>query len=100
MTMYVRMSTIQGEAARVRDTSLPSDDELLKLEGLREAIVLRDEESGKLITLTFWESREQLEKSAERANALRQAIADSAGAREAPLVEVFELAERTFGREG
>jgi heme-degrading monooxygenase HmoA len=97
--MFVRMSTIQGESSRMDRTQLPDDEQLRALPGFREAILLRDSASGKIVTLTFWESLEQLESSAQNANRLRQAIADSAGASEAPKVEVFELAERTYNRE-
>lgn len=96
------MSTIVGTPDQL-DQVVNRDDteELRALEGLQEVMLLVDRDSGKVVTLSFWESREHLDRSAERAKQLRAEISRQAGASAEPRVEVFEVASREqFGSRG
>ena len=50
-----------------------------EMEGNRGGMLLIDRGSGKAITITFWDTEEDLNTSVARANQLRQQAADSGG---------------------
>ncbi|MFN2490194.1 MAG: hypothetical protein ABR529_10755 [Actinomycetota bacterium] len=93
--MHARVSFYQlaegGDAdAAVRGfESSVSDVE--ELEGEQGVMLLIDRDSGKAITVTFWDTEENLQSSAERANAIRQQ-ASSAGGLSIRAVENYEVA--------
>jgi heme-degrading monooxygenase HmoA len=54
-------------------------DPVLQMEGNQGATLLVDRDSGKAITITYWDTEEHLRSSAEQANKLRQEAADTGG---------------------
>ena len=82
--MYARASTLEGppdqidEGLRyIREQILPKafqDDE-----GFKGALALADRQSGKTLTITFWESEEAMRATEEEANRLRSEIAQAGG---------------------
>jgi heme-degrading monooxygenase HmoA len=52
---------------------------LRQMEGNEGATLLVASDSGKAITITYWDTEEHLRSSAERANKLRQETADTGG---------------------
>jgi heme-degrading monooxygenase HmoA len=52
---------------------------LLQMEGNRGVELLVDQDSGKAITITYWETEEDLRSSAEQANKLRKEASDTGG---------------------
>lgn len=82
--MWVRMSTLQGDANQsddeverqlkvLRENVLPS---ARQLDGFRGVISMGDKHSGKAVTLTFWDSEESMRASEEAANRLREQAAE------------------------
>jgi heme-degrading monooxygenase HmoA len=50
-----------------------------QMQGNQGGMLLVDREGGKAITITFWDSADDLEASSEQANQLRQQVANAAG---------------------
>jgi len=86
LAMHARVSTYQGppnltqeqveEADRyVRENTLPS---VRQIDGFRGVIGLLDRQSGKSLSITFWESEQAMRASEEEANRLRQESAEAA----------------------
>ena len=96
--MWVRMSTLQGSPNQsnedverlikvLSEDILPSAREM---NGYKGVLSFGDRNSGKGITLTFWESEEAMKTSEEAANKLRQQAADEME-EEVAGVERFEV---------
>ncbi len=84
--MHARVSTYQGppnptqeqveEAERYdRENILPA---ARQMDGFKGAIGLLERQSGKALSVTFWESEEAMRASEEEANRLRQQSAEAA----------------------
>ena len=82
--MWVRMSTLQGDANQsddeverqvklLRENILPN---ARQLDGFSGVISMGDKHSGKAVTLTFWDSEESMRASEEAANRLREQAAE------------------------
>jgi heme-degrading monooxygenase HmoA len=94
--VYARVSTLEGppdqidEGLRyIREQILPNafqDDE-----GFKGALALADRQSGKTLTITFWESEEAMHATEEEANQRRTQIAEAANAT-IESVETYEVA--------
>ncbi len=93
--MYARVSTIYGTAELGADAEQMFRDEVLsalkETEGSRGAILMTDRATGKSVGITLWESEEAMRGSEERANELRRAAAESAGASEPATVDRYEV---------
>ena len=50
-----------------------------QMDGQRGLMLLIDRDSGKAITLTFWDTEEHLRSSAEQASQIRRQAADAGG---------------------
>jgi heme-degrading monooxygenase HmoA len=94
--VHARVSTIQGSTDqidegidRIRDTTLPAVKEI---DGFKGILSLVDRQTGKGLTVTFWESEEALRASEEEANRLRREAAVKLGSTGEPTVERYELA--------
>lgn len=94
--MFVRISTIIGDPARVgegitymRDEVLPR---VLKLPGSMSLMVWVDRPSGQLVAGAVWTDRQSLEASSAPTATFRQNLAQRIGGD--PTVEIFEVASR------
>jgi TfoX/Sxy family transcriptional regulator of competence genes len=92
--MYARVSTIEGSAAqldeglqRIKTEIVPAVKEL----GAQGLISLADRANGKSITITLWDTEEDMRESEERANQLRKQAAEGVGATGEPQVERYEI---------
>ena len=79
--MYARISTFEGspenidqELRRVRENVLP---QLRQQEGFEGMVALADQQAGKTLGITFWESEEALQASEEAAERLREDTAQA-----------------------
>jgi heme-degrading monooxygenase HmoA len=68
-----------GDAATAVKGFEDAMDPVLQMEGNQGATLLVDRDSGKAITITYWDTEEHLRSSAEQANKLRQEAADTGG---------------------
>ena len=92
---WVRLSTLSGDAAKiddgVRHFESRSVPELEKLPGFRAGILLVDRKGGETMAATVWDSKKDLDASADAAGPIRSAAAEALGAGGAR-VESFEVA--------
>jgi heme-degrading monooxygenase HmoA len=79
--VYARISTFEGspeniddELRRVRENVLP---QLRQQEGFEGMVALADQQAGKTLGITFWESEEALQASEEAAERLREDTAQA-----------------------
>ena len=61
-------------------------------EGYKGVISLIDRSTGKIVTLTMWESEEAMRASDESADRLRSNAVSDVGVSQAPTVERYEVA--------
>ena len=98
--MYARISTLEGSPEhideglrQVRENVLP---QLQQQEGFEGMVALADQQAGKTLGITFWESKEALEASEEAADRLREnsaeAMSDTIARVERFEVGLFEVA--------
>jgi heme-degrading monooxygenase HmoA len=98
--MYARLSTLEGPPDQIdegfryiREQILPNAFQ--EDEGFKGALALADRQSGKTLTLTFWESEETMHATEEEANRIRSELAQAGGetiaAVESYEVGVFEV---------
>ena len=96
--MWARVSRLMGSREQiddllrnVRETVIPA---LKQMAGFQGAYFLVDRSSGASMSVTLWESEDALQASEEAANKLRGDAAQAAAAG-TPVVERYEVAERT-----
>ncbi len=93
---YARVSTYQFPAEQA-DQAAPAFEDaienLQEIEGVTDALLLVDRNSGKAITITVWESQDALTASEQQADEIRQRGAASGGG-EIAGVERYEVALR------
>lgn len=81
--MHARVSFYEvasgGDAAAALKGFEDAMDAVGEMEGNRGATLLVDRNSGKAITITYWETEEHLRSSAEKANKIRQEASDASG---------------------
>lgn len=88
-TLLVDPERIDQGIAHVRDEVWPAVRELQGCAGLS---MLVDRAQGKVVVTTSWEDEETLRSSRATVMPLRDRAAEIAGAREAPVVEEWEIA--------
>jgi heme-degrading monooxygenase HmoA len=85
--VFARVSTLNGPAGlsddeveeitlRTRENVLPRVREMA---GFRGVLALLDRETGQALTITLWDSKEDMQASEEAANTTRAQAADIAG---------------------
>jgi heme-degrading monooxygenase HmoA len=92
--MFARVSTIQGTPEHLEEAIryLAAPATFRQAKGFKGNYLLVDRESGKMLTITLWETEADLQATAQAVNPLRQEGARLAGAAEPALVEVYEVA--------
>ena len=97
--MYVRISTVEGDASKIDDAVATINEKVLPvlkgIEGFTAANFLADRSSGKLVGIAFWESESALAASDEAVNPIRTAVADAMSGRVVG-VESFELVAQSW----
>jgi heme-degrading monooxygenase HmoA len=90
--MFARVGVYQSEPGYVDEVakSFENRREVQELPGFVDAYVLIDRNTGKAMTLTFWESEQAVNESAEAAKELRDsAVQEFRGSVES--VETYEV---------
>jgi heme-degrading monooxygenase HmoA len=99
--MYARVSTYRATAERSNDAASAfqdSIDRISEMEGIRDAYLLVDRDSGKAMTMTLWESEDTMHASSDAADRVRSDAAQAFGG-SIESVETYEVAmHETFGR--
>lgn len=79
MAMHVRISTIEGDGARIDDAVRIINEKILPtlkgLKGFTAANFLADRSAGKLMAVAFWQDQAALEGSAEAVKPMRTEVA-------------------------
>jgi len=98
--MHARMFAFEGSSEEIEAAVALAREEILPLEremsGFRGLILLSDKETGRLITLSLWESEELMLQSEASARMIIRVAAQSLGGKRRSVepfdVELFELA--------
>ncbi len=100
--MHARFSTIEMDPERVdeaiaqlEERDLPSFQEI---DGYRGFTAFVDRPSGKVVGISYWDSKEKMDASEDRVKEARQRAAETGGSASAPQVEHFEVALDSFVR--
>lgn len=90
--MFARVSSIAGSREKIDEVvSFLGGANPPGLETMKGAYVLVNRETGKIMTITLWETEADRDASAAAANQVRGEIADKAAAAP-PTVELYEVA--------
>ncbi|MER3405126.1 MAG: hypothetical protein C4289_08160 [Chloroflexota bacterium] len=94
--MFARVSIMQASPKHLEEgiryvQSMPSPGDQ-RMAGFRGAFLLVDRTSAKVMTITLWETEQDVQESAEGAGRLRAAISQAFGFTGTPVVEVYEVA--------
>jgi heme-degrading monooxygenase HmoA len=92
--MYARVSTIEGSTGQLDEGINRMKREIIpavKQLGAQGVISLADRTSGKSLTITLWDTEEDLRESEEQANRLRKQVSEGVGATGEPQVERYEV---------
>ena len=99
--MYARVSTYRSTGERADEAVSAFQNALgsiRDMQGVRDAYLLVDRESGKAMTITLWESEEAVRASSEAADRVRGEAAESFGG-SIESVEIYEVPmHESFGR--
>ncbi len=94
--MFARISRIEGKPDRIekgirdyRDNMVP---QAKQMQGFREAYLLVDRKTGRVMGITLWDSEKDLQASTVAANKLRSQGAQASGSSKPPVVEIYEVA--------
>ncbi len=93
--MYARVSTIVGNPGKL-DEAVRHLEQAISIgteKGWNGGYALVNKEAGKMMTITLWDTREDLEASGAVADKIRDQAAGIAEA-STPAVEVYEVALR------
>jgi heme-degrading monooxygenase HmoA len=97
--MYVRISTIEGDAEKIDDAVATINERVLPdlkgMEGFTAVNFLADKSRGKLIGIAFWDSESALTASDETVIPIQTAVADAMGGQVVG-VESFELVAQSW----
>jgi heme-degrading monooxygenase HmoA len=93
--MHARMFAFEGSPEEIDAAVALAREEILAIErqmpGFRGLILLSDKEAGKLVSLSLWESREQMQQSEASARMLTRVGAQSIGGKRVA-AEPFDVA--------
>jgi hypothetical protein len=99
MAMYARISTIEGDGAKIDDAVKIINEKVMPalkaLEGFRAANFLVDRAAGKLVGVTFWDNEAALEGSAEAVRPMRTEVAEAINGKVVGF-EAYELAAQSW----
>jgi heme-degrading monooxygenase HmoA len=90
--MHARVSTYEVSADAHEQAIRGFEDQPIEdSDGFSAGYLLVDRESGKALSITMWESKEALERSAERANEMRSQVMQRASGQTADVTN-YEVA--------
>ena len=80
--MYVRVTTIQGTPGKMDDAKSHTQEQTLpqlqKMDGFKGFVALGDRQSGKVLSVAFWESEEALRATEQAVSSVRSGAAGAA----------------------
>jgi heme-degrading monooxygenase HmoA len=80
--MYARVTTVQGAPGKMDDATSHVQEQTLpqlqKMEGFKGLVALGDRQSGKVLSVAFWESEEALRATEEAVSSVRSGAAGAA----------------------
>ena len=88
--MFARVSTYRGDGERLLQGFADVTEPLAAIDGFSHAYFMVDRESGKGMSITFWNSENALLSSVEKADELRKQ-GSSAGGAEIESVQHYEI---------
>ena len=92
MALVARIGRYDGDPQRIEEgTRFLSDNDVSGMAGNRGAVALVDRATGRVMTITFWDSDQAVSGTAEAAAALRDQIAKAFGAASAAPAETYEV---------
>ena len=81
--MYARVTTVQGAPDKMDDATSHVQEQTLpqlqKMEGFKGLVALGDRQSGKVLSVAFWESSEALRATEQAVSSVRSGAAGAAG---------------------
>ena len=93
--MFARVTTVAASPDAIergvedfRRNVLP----FVRESGGKGALMLVDQQTGRGLGISLWETEEAMQASEEKANQLRSAVADTIGVVEQPTVDRYEVA--------
>lgn len=90
--MFARVGRIQGRPEQLDAAVSYLEEQIIGSErGLKNAYALIDRQSGKLMTLTLWETAPDLQATADLALDILREASRRAGASAEPVVETYEV---------
>jgi hypothetical protein len=99
MAMQARISTIEGDAAKIDDAVKIINEKIIPalkgLQGFTAANFLADRSAGKLVAVAFYADEAALEGSLEAVGAMRTEVADAMGGKVGS-VESYELVAQSW----
>lgn len=94
--MFARVSTILGKPERVEEGIRNYKEEMIpsakKMTGFKQALFLVDRKTGKMVSITFWDTEKNLRESTSAADKLRAQGVQHSGTGQPPIVEIYEVA--------
>jgi heme-degrading monooxygenase HmoA len=92
--MFARVSTIHGTPEHLEEAIgyLNAPATFRQAQGFKGNYLLVDRQSGKMLTITLWETEADMQATAQAVNPVRQEGARLAGATDPPVVEVYQVA--------
>jgi heme-degrading monooxygenase HmoA len=94
--MFARVSTIQGKSNQIDDGIRDYKEHVIpaikNLTGFKQAFLMVDRKIGKTVSITFWETEQNIQASTSAADKVRAQGAKAVGAIQSPVVEIFEVA--------
>jgi heme-degrading monooxygenase HmoA len=97
--MFARIVAMEAEPGRIDEGIAVINEKVLPtmkgIDGFTAANFMADRATGKLVGITFWESQQAMEASADVLNPVRTAVADAMGGR-ITSVETFELVAQSW----
>ena len=94
--MFARVSTILGKPERVEEGISNYQEQMIpaakKMTGFKQALLMVDRKSGKMVGITFWDTENNLRESTLAADKLRAQGVQHSGTAQPPVVEIYEVA--------
>ncbi len=94
--MFARVSTILGKPERVEDGIRNYKEEMIpsakKMAGFKQALFMVDRKTGKMVSITFWDTEKNLRESTSAADKLRAQGVQHSGTAQPPIVAIYEVA--------
>ena len=94
--MLARVVTIEGRPEKVEDGIRYFREKLIPTakssHGFKDAYLMVDRKSGKILSVVTWESENDIQESAAGADKITSERGQVAGAKQKPKLEVYEVA--------